>query len=93
MVVATRKKVEILENQVALQLFTMPEELITTRKTHEYLLLWRCEALASGGHIAYFMWCNCCWYQQYYNYTIITTLLGRINGTPSMHHSQYKTTN
>jgi hypothetical protein len=50
MVVAMRKKVEILENQVAFQLFTMLEKLITRPKTHEYLLLWRCEVLERLWH-------------------------------------------
>jgi hypothetical protein len=50
MVVATMRKVEILEDQLAFQLFIMPKELITTFKSREYLLLWRCEELERLRH-------------------------------------------
>jgi hypothetical protein len=50
MVITTMKKVEILENRVVFQLFTMPEDLITTPKAHEYSLLWRCEVLERLWH-------------------------------------------
>jgi hypothetical protein len=49
MVTTMMKKVEILENRVVFQLFTMLEDLVTTPKTHEYLLLWRCEVLKGFG--------------------------------------------
>ncbi len=50
MVTTVMKKEENLENQVALQLFIMLEKLITTPKTCEYLLLWRCKVLKKLRH-------------------------------------------
>jgi hypothetical protein len=45
LVEVTMNKVEILEDQVDLQLFTMLRELVSTLETHEYLLLRRREEL------------------------------------------------
>jgi hypothetical protein len=91
MATTTMKKAKILEDQVVFQLFIMPEKLITTPKSHEYLLLQRCEELERLQHQMGTLHTS-------HNATIVDTsniatapsaLHPHVESTnPSMHHSQ-----